>query len=55
MTALKAGAVGGFIKAGGNGASAALIYGPDEGLVRERSKLLAQAIVSDLKDPFNFC
>jgi DNA polymerase III subunit delta len=31
---------------------AALIYGPDAGLVRERADRLARAICSDLKDPF---
>ncbi len=30
----------------------ALIYGPDEGLVRERAVKLAQTILPDLKDPF---
>jgi len=29
-----------------------LIYGPDEGLVRERATRVAQSVVSDLKDPF---
>ncbi len=29
-----------------------LIYGPDEGLVRERAVKLAQTILPDLKDPF---
>ncbi len=31
---------------------AALIYGPDEGLVRERAEKLARTVVEDLKDPF---
>jgi DNA polymerase III subunit delta len=31
---------------------AALIYGPDQGLVRERAEKLIKAIVPDLKDPF---
>jgi len=31
---------------------AALLYGPDQGLVRERAETLIQAIVPDLKDPF---
>lgn len=30
-----------------------LIYGPDEGLMRERSKIIAQKLVPDLTDPFN--
>ncbi len=29
-----------------------LVYGPDEGLVRERAALLAKTVVADLKDPF---
>jgi len=31
---------------------AALFFGPDQGLVRERARLLAQTVVSDLADPF---
>ncbi len=31
---------------------AALLYGPDEGLVRERSRILAHTVVEDLQDPF---
>ena len=31
-----------------------LIYGPDGGLVKERSNILAKQIVDDLTDPFNF-
>jgi len=30
-----------------------LVYGPDDGLMRERAKLIGQKIVPDLKDPFN--
>jgi DNA polymerase-3 subunit delta len=32
-----------------------LLYGPDQGLVRENAKLLAGKCVSDLKDPFSVC
>jgi len=32
-----------------------LLYGPDQGLVRERGKLLAGKCVADLKDPFSVC
>ena len=32
--------------------AAALIFGPDQGLVRERAETLIQAVVPDLKDPF---
>lgn len=31
---------------------AVLIYGPDEGLVRERATIIAKQIVEDLQDPF---
>jgi DNA polymerase-3 subunit delta len=31
---------------------AALVYGPDQGLVRERATVLAKSVVSDLADPF---
>jgi DNA polymerase-3 subunit delta len=31
---------------------AALIFGPDQGLVRERAETLIKAVVPDLKDPF---
>ncbi len=34
------------------GLVAALIYGPDQGLVRERAERLAKTVVADLKDPF---
>ncbi|MDA0238479.1 MAG: DNA polymerase III subunit delta [Proteobacteria bacterium] len=30
----------------------ALIYGPNQGLVRERARIIAQSIVEDLSDPF---
>ena len=32
--------------------AAALIFGPDQGLVRERAETLIKAIVPNLKDPF---
>src|SRR5438270_13376879 len=31
---------------------AALVFGPDQGLVRERANMLARSIVPDLTDPF---
>src|SRR5271170_7918148 len=34
------------------GLVAALIYGPDQGLVRERAERLARTVVPDLSDPF---
>lgn len=49
---LKASQVAAFLKAPKDTAPAALIYGPDEGLVRERAIALAKAVVPDLKDPF---
>ena len=34
------------------GLVAALVYGPDSGLVRERAEALAKSVVADLSDPF---
>ena len=31
---------------------AALLFGPDQGLVRERAERLAKTVVPDLRDPF---
>ena len=31
---------------------AVLVFGPDEGLVRERATLIAKQVVEDLQDPF---
>src|ERR1700760_33786 len=31
---------------------AALLYGPDQGLVRERAETLIKSVVPDLRDPF---
>lgn len=33
--------------------SAVLVYGPNEGLVRERARRIAEQVVEDLNDPFN--
>ena len=30
-----------------------LVYGPDEGLMRERARMLGKTVVADLSDPFN--
>ncbi len=49
---LKPAQIAAFLKAPTEAAPAALIYGPDEGLVRERSTALAKAVVPDIKDPF---
>lgn len=43
----------GFLKKPPPEALAVLLYGPDEGLVRERAVLLMRHVVPDLKDPFN--
>lgn len=32
---------------------AILVYGPDQGLVRDRAKILGHTVVADLNDPFN--
>lgn len=42
-----------FLKSPDPNARAILVYGPDEGLVRTRSKILAKHFVDDLNDPFN--
>jgi len=45
-------AIPGFLKAPDPAARAILVYGPDEGLVRERAQTLARSVVEDLHDPF---
>ena len=42
-----------FIKSPDPKARVVLIYGPDDGLMRERSALIGKTIVDDLEDPFN--
>lgn len=42
-----------FIKSPDPKARVILIYGPDNGLMRERAKTIGQTIVPDLNDPFN--
>lgn len=42
-----------FVKKPDPAAIAVLIYGPDEGLVRERMDLIAKTVVGDIKDPFS--
>ncbi|MBM3480621.1 MAG: DNA polymerase III subunit delta [Alphaproteobacteria bacterium] len=41
-----------FLKAPDKAARAILVFGPDEGLVRERAAALARSVVEDLADPF---
>lgn len=53
MTALKGRAIADFVRARDPAVRAVLVYGPDLGLVRERSDGLARAVVADLKDAFN--
>lgn len=42
-----------FIKNPDTKARVVLIYGPDNGLMQERAKLIGKTIVPDLEDPFN--
>ncbi len=54
MVALKGKTIEATLKKRDANFSAFLVYGPDQGLVRERSSLLAHLILQDLSDPFNF-
>jgi DNA polymerase-3 subunit delta len=49
---LSGSAIDGFLKAPNPNIRAVLVYGPDEGLVRERVDRLMRTVVDDLKDPF---
>ena len=42
-----------FLKKPDPALRAVLVYGPDEGAVRERAAILGKTVVSDLGDPFN--
>jgi len=42
-----------FVKNPDPRARAVLVYGPDDGLMRERARLIAGSVVPDLNDPFN--
>ena len=53
MTALKGKAIDAFVKARDRAVRVILIYGPDDGLVRERARTLGLSVVRDLNDPFN--
>lgn len=44
-----------FVQNPNPAAKAILIYGPDDGLMRERSNTIGKTIVEDLHDPFNVC
>lgn len=43
-----------ILRTGGKGLRAVLIYGPDEGLVRERAASLSRQFMGGLEDPFRF-
>lgn len=49
---IKSAAVEGFLARPNPKAQAVLLYGPDQGLVRERADRLAATVAPDLKDPF---
>ena len=42
-----------FVKAPDKAVRVILVYGPDDGLMRERAKTMALTVVKDLDDPFN--
>ncbi|HNQ91538.1 MAG TPA: DNA polymerase III subunit delta [Alphaproteobacteria bacterium] len=42
-----------FLKNPDAAARAILVYGPDQGLVKERAAILGKTVVADLNDPFN--
>jgi len=42
-----------FVKKPNPAARVILVYGPDNGLMRERAKTMALSVVSDINDPFN--
>lgn len=54
MTALKGRAIEDFLRRGAGAGSAVLLYGPDQGLARERAEALARRLVADFTDPFNY-
>lgn len=45
--------IDGFLKSPDKTMRAILVYGPDQGLVKERAKMIGLTIVTDLNDPFN--
>ena len=49
---MSANRVDSFLKAPPDGVRVVLVYGPDEGLVRERAEALGKTVVEDLSDPF---
>lgn len=53
MPALKGKSIDAFFARRDTNVYAALVFGPDAGLVRERAEALARSVVEDLRDPFN--
>lgn len=45
--------IDGFVKKPDPAARAILVYGPDEGMMRERAALIGRTVAPDLTDPFN--
>lgn len=52
MTEVKGAAISRTLSHFPSGMVAALIFGPDQGLVRERAEALIKSVVPDLRDPF---
>lgn len=50
---LQARQIDGFLKSPDKAVRAILVYGPDQGLVKERARMLGHKVVPDLNDPFN--
>lgn len=42
-----------FVKAPDSAARVILVYGPEAGLIKERSAVMGRSVVADLNDPFN--
>lgn len=51
---ISANKVEGFVKSPNPAVRCVLVYGPDDGLVRERTVLLTETVVEDPSDPFRF-
>ncbi len=44
-----------FVKSPDKAARVILVYGPDQGLAKERCAVMGKTVVADLNDPFNVC
>jgi DNA polymerase-3 subunit delta len=53
MTALKSGQIDAFLAKPNPAQPVVLVYGPDQGLVRERAEALIHGAVDDVNDPFS--